>query len=209
MERHAPQRSDRRRRTVPAALARCRRGVSALEFGLAAPVLVLSVAALIELTMMMFVAALLEGGVREAARFGITGFSPLGVSREDRIRQIVAENTIGLVDMATATVSQQIYPGFADVGKPEPFDDQAPVNGVYDIGEPFQDVNGNGQWDSDMGAAGAGGPGDVVLYTIEVDWKPLTPLVAPLFGAAGKIRMRSSVAVRNEPYGAVANGVGP
>jgi len=211
MARCIPGRSVRRCNTAPLAPGRCRRGVTALEFGLVAPVFALAVGALIDLTMMMFVSALLEGGVREAARFGITGFAPAGISRETRIRQIVADNTVGLVDMGTATVTQKIYPSFADVGKPEPFEDQAPANGAYDPGEPYQDVNGNGQWDGDMGAAGAGGPGDVVLYTVEVDWSPLTPIVAPLFGISGKIRMRSSVAVRNEPYDAVAavGGGGP
>ena len=171
-----------------------------VEFGLAAPVAILAMVGLIELGTMMFVNSLVEGALREAARFGITGFSPAGVSREDRILQIVAEHTNGLVDMNTATVSQLIYPGFGAVGQPEPFDDAPPANGVYDLGESFQDVNGNGEWDSDMGAAGAGGPGAVVLYTIEIDWPALTPLFSPFMGENGKIRMAASVAVRNEPF---------
>lgn len=175
-------------------------GVAALEFGMVAPVLVLSAIALIELGMMMFVNTLVEGSLREAARFGITGYSPVGVSREERILQIVSNNTIGLVDMDTAEVSQLIYPSFGDIGQPEPYSDDNPANGVYDLGEDFQDINGNGIWDADMGAAGAGGPGEVVLYTLEVDWGTLTPLFAPFMGDDGKIRIKASVAVRNEPF---------
>ena len=175
-------------------------GVAILEFGLAAPVVILATVGLIELGTMMFVNSLVEGALREAARFGITGFSPEGVSREERILEIVADHTNGLVDMQTATVTQLIYPGFGDVGQPEPFDDAPPSNGTYDLGESFQDINGNGVWDSDMGAAGAGGPGAVVLYTIAVDWPALTPMFRPFLGEDGKIRMGASVAVRNEPF---------
>ena len=186
----------RKVRAFPAATE----GVAALEFGMVAPVLVLSSIALIELGMMMFVNTLVEGSLREAARFGITGYSPTGVSREDRILQIVSNNTIGLVDMNTAAVTQLIYPSFGDIGQPEPYSDDNPANGAYDLGEDFQDINGNGIWDADMGAAGAGGPGEVVLYTLAVDWGTLTPLFSSFMGDDGKIRMKASIAVRNEPF---------
>ena len=187
---------------------RSRRGVAGLEFAFAAPALVLATVGVVELGSMMFVSSLVEGGLREAARFGITGYAPNGVSREDRIRQIIEENTIGLVDMDTATIATQVYPSFGQVGQPEPFEDSVPANGAYDPGESYQDINGNGQWDADMGASGAGGPGDVVLYTVEVDWPALTPMFEPIFGLTGKIRMRASVAVRNEPFNQAAAGAG-
>jgi hypothetical protein len=61
-----------------------------------------------------------------------------------------------------------------------------------------------------MGAAGLGGPGDVVLYPVSFDWSLLTPLMAPLAGADGKLRLSASIAVRNEPYNVLppAGGVG-
>lgn len=189
-------------------LLRCARGVSTIEFAFAGPVVFLAATMLIEFAMMMFVQALLEGGLREAARFGVTGYTPPGVTREDQIKQVIASNMAGLIDMATASVTELVYPSFSDVGKPEPFTDSN-GNGHYDSGEPFTDVNGNGVWDADMGASGAGGPEDIVLYTVAVDWHPMTPLVAPLFGSDGKIRMAASVAVRNEPYnGAAVTGGG-
>ena len=182
------------------ALKSARDGTAGVEFGFAAPAIILAAVGLVELGSMMFVNSLVEGGLREAARFGITGFAPVGVSREDRIREIIEENTIGLVDMNTATITQLVYPSFGQVGQPEPYEDSNPANGSYDVGENFQDINGNGVWDADMGAAGAGGPGDVVLYTVEVDWPALTPLFAPIMSATGDIRMKASVAVRNEPF---------
>lgn len=193
---------------APQSLLRCSRGVSAIEFALAAPIIFVVVTMLLEFAMMMFVESLLEGGLREAARYGVTGYTVAGVSREDQIRSIVASNMAGLVDMSSATVTELVYPNFSDVGKPEPFDDLN-GNGHYDPGEPFSDVNGNGVWDADMGAAGVGGPGDVVLYTVKVTYEPITPLLLPLFGTDGRIPMQASVAVRNEPYnGTVVAGGG-
>lgn len=198
-----------RRFSVWKRLRRCRRGVTAIEFAVVAPAVFLTVAGVIELALVMFVATLSEGGLREASRFSITGFIPPGMTREERILEILEEHTIGLVDMAQATVDYKVYPTFDDIGKPEPFTDNAPANGSYDGGEAFQDINGNGQWDSDMGAAGLGGPGDIVLYTIEFDWELMTPLVSPFVGTNGKLAMKSSVAVKNEPFNVPPPAGGP
>jgi hypothetical protein len=51
-----------------------------------------------------------------------------------------------------------------------------------------------------MGLAGLGGPGDVVLYTISVNWNMLTPLIGKLMTDDGKFELESSIEVRNEPY---------
>lgn len=181
-------------------LRRCRGGITLIEFAIAAPVVFAAVAGVIELAMIMFVMTLSEGALREASRFSITGFTPPGMTREERILEILGDHTIGLVDMSAATVGYKVYPSFGDIGKPEPYTDNAPANGSYDAGEAFQDINGNGQWDADMGAAGLGGPSEIVLYTIEFDWALMTPLVAPFMGTNGKMTMRSSVAVKNEPF---------
>lgn len=176
-----------------------RDGVAATEFAVAAPLVTLTIAALIELSMVMFVSSLMEGGIRDASRFGITGYVPPGSTRELQIRKLVGDATAGLIDIATAIIDTKIYPSFADVGQPEPFTDTN-GNGHYDEGEPFTDSNGNGQWDADMGVAGLGGPGDIVLYKITADWHLMTPLLVPFMGSAGKMTLSASVAVRNEPF---------
>lgn len=181
-------------------LARDRRGSAFIEFAFGAVILFTTMSGIIELSMVMFIQSLVEGGLREASRFGITGTIPEGMTREERIKQIVGANTLGLIDMDTAELTSKIYPSFADIGKPEPFVDNNPANGTRDPGESYTDVNGNGQWDSDMGAAGLGGPGDIVLYTITADWPLMTPLIGPLLGTSGIVKINASVAVRNEPY---------
>ncbi|HUT49091.1 MAG TPA: TadE/TadG family type IV pilus assembly protein [Alphaproteobacteria bacterium] len=176
------------------------RGVAAVEFAIMAPVLILTVAGIMEVSMVLAVSSLLEGGLRDAARYGITGYVPAGTTREDQIKAIIGDATIGLVDMNNANIQTLIYPSFGDIGQPEPYDDQN-ANGVYDIGEPFTDINSNGQWDPDMGAAGLGGPGEIVLYKITYDLGMMTPLLSPIMGGSdGKVTLRASIAVRNEPY---------
>jgi len=180
-------------------LLRRREGATAAEFALAAPVLILLAAGIVEIGSFLFALALLEAGVREASRFGITGReAAAGTSRETTIRTIVVANGIGLINNANLQVQVTVYPGFSQIGQPEPFIDQSPFNGAHDAGEPFTDVNGNGTWDADMGVAGAGGAGDVVVYTLTYPWRLLTGLLGPALG--DQLTLRASIAVRNEPY---------
>ncbi len=181
-------------------MAGCVRGVAALEFAFAAPVVIIALLGALEFSLLMFGNTLMEGGLREASRFGITGHVPAGSTREEHIVDVIASNTIDLIDMTTAVLTYKIYPSFGDVGKPEPFVDGLPANGTYDPGEEFTDINGNGQWDSDMGKAGLGGPGDIVLYTVSVNWKMFTPIIGALVSTDGILKLESSIAVRNEPY---------
>jgi Flp pilus assembly protein TadG len=173
------------------------RGTAMMEFAFIAPIFLAMIGAIMEFSGIMFIQNLLEGSAREASRYGITGFTEPGVSRDDQILDIVRKNTLGLIDMDQLQMETLVYPNFADIGQPEPFTDTN-GNGVYDVGEPFTDVNGNGSWDADMGAAGLGGPGDVVLYRMSYDWHIIIPIFRPIFGDT--ITLRANIAVRNEPY---------
>jgi Flp pilus assembly protein TadG len=178
-------------------LRRDQRGAAAVEFALVSPLLILFVVGIVEVAMILFVSALLEGSVREAARYGITGYTVSGASRIDTVRGIVAANTAGMIDMSKVTITSLTYSSFTNIGQPEPFDD-ANGNGIHDTGESYTDVNGNGKWDPDMGAPGVGGPGDVVVYTVSYNWPLLTGYLSDLMGL--NIPLSSSYAVRNEPW---------
>ncbi len=189
-------------------LGRARRGSTMVQFAIAFPIFVLLVVGLIEVAMVLFVTSLMEGGLREAARFGITGFLPGDQTRVERILAIVEDHMQGLVDMDQVGISFLVYPSFNDVGQPEPFADEN-GNGSYDSGEAYSDINGNGQWDPDMGAAGLGGSGDIVLYTLEYDWELMTGLLDPLMGDAdGRLGLTASIVVRNEPFGSAPGTAG-
>lgn len=182
-------------------VARDRDGSAALEFAYALPIIATAVIGLLELSMIMFVSSLMEGGLRDASRFAVTGATPAGFSREQAIVEIVNDRTLGLLDLTPADVSLRVYRSFDQVGQPEPLTLDANGNGRYDPGDTYTDVNGNGQWDEDMAEVGnAGDSGEVVVYDLAVDWPLLTPLLAPFIGQNGLIRLGASIAVRNEPY---------
>ena len=174
-------------------------GSPAVEFGLVAPLLLLVMIGIIEFGMIMFVTVLMEGGLREAARYGITGQTPEGGDRMARILAIVADRTLGLVDLSKATITLTAYPTFDDVGKGEAFTD-GNGNGKYDAGETYKDCNGNGKHDADRGKADAGNAGDVVVYQFDYDWPLLTSMMMPLIGEDGKFHIQANAVVRNEPW---------
>jgi Flp pilus assembly protein TadG len=182
-------------------LARCDRGVSAIEFAVAAPLLFLFVIGMFEVALMTFVSVSAEAGLREAARFGLTGqMASDETAREQKILEIFDNRTLGMIDLSRATITLKSYESFNDVGQPEPFTDTEPLNGVYDEGEIFIDLNDNGRWDEDRGIDGVGKAGDVVLYRVDYEWSLLTPIVAQLLGKGGRLPMSASVVVRNEPW---------
>jgi hypothetical protein len=183
-------------RRVPLALAASTAGSTAVEFAIILPVLLLFIVGSIEMAIVLFIGSAIESAVMEASRYGITG-TEAGVSRADKVIEIVEDGTYGLLDMDQVKMETLVYESFADIGKPEPFTDQD-GNASYNAGEPFVDVNGNGAWDPDMGEAGLGGPSDVVVYRLTYAWGIITPLVRNIIGES--VTHVSSVAVRNEPY---------
>lgn len=171
-------------------------GAAALEFGFVAIPLVALTMAIIEFALIFFVNASMESGVIQASRYAVTGHTTPGITREEKVLEILVQHGYGLIDIQPEDLTTLIYPNFASVGQPEPYVD-ANSNGMFDGGEDFTDVNGNGVWDDDMGLAGLGGPGDIVVYKIDYDWGLMTELLKPMIG---DLTFISTVAVRNEPY---------
>jgi hypothetical protein len=175
-------------------------GATVVEFALVAPAFLAILCAIMEFSGIMFVQTLLEGAAREASRYGITGRAPEGIShinREDKIREIIAATGVGVIDLDRLDMDTLVYDSFEDVGQPEPFTDENESD-AYDPGEPYSDINGNGQWDEDMGAAGLGGAGSVVIYRLRYDWPIMIPLFVPFFGET--IALQANIAVRNELF---------
>jgi len=181
-------------------LLACREGATALEFAFALPVLLLLILGMFEVAMLMFISTSVEGGLREAARFGITDQVADEAERETAIRNIIERHALDFPGFSIASMTFSIYDSFNDVGQPEPWVDAEPLNGVYDAGEGYTDLNGDGSWSEDRGVAGVGQSGDVVRYRIVYDWELLTPYLAYLFGEDGVLHMSASITVRNEPY---------
>jgi Flp pilus assembly protein TadG len=174
-------------------------GAAALEFALMLPPLCLILVGMFEVSMLMFTQATVEGALREAARFGMTGSVSDPARRQTQILAIIDKDTRNLLDMKDATISFQIYDSFNSVDDPEPYIDSN-GNGKRDPGESYTDVNGNAKWDADQGKAGLGATAQIVQYTVEYDWHVITPFMAPIFGNDGKVHLKASIVLRNEPW---------
>lgn len=174
-------------------------GSAAIEFAFTAPLLIMTIVGIMEFSMIMFLNVALEGGLRDAARFGTTGWVPNGLSRKDVIIQKLQDASLGLIPIDDENVTALAYSNFSEIGQPEPYVDSSPANGQYDAGESFNDVNGNGQWDADMGTPGLGGACAVVVYRVETEWRLLLGLLADTIG--DPVKLTASTAVRNEPFG--------
>ncbi|MBT3360471.1 MAG: pilus assembly protein [Rhodospirillales bacterium] len=170
-----------------------------VEFAFVVTPMVVLMIGIVEFGMILFTGILLESGLRDASRFGITGLEEEGASRMEQIVQIVSDHTLGLVDLSVAQFDVLVYPNYADIGRGEAFVD-GNANGAYDVGETFTDENGNGSHDADVGTAGAGDSGDIVVYRIKYDWPLLTPFAGTFIGSDGTFPLRASIAVRNEPW---------
>jgi Flp pilus assembly protein TadG len=176
------------------------RGAAAIETALALPIVITVLVGAFELGGIMITEMLMEGAVRQASRIGMTNDNYTGLTREETIREILQEGTLGFVNIDDATVKKLVYEDFDSVGKPEPLTVDVNGNGSYDTGDTYVDINGNSQWDADMGAEGLGGPGDVVLYSVSYNYHSMTGLLSPLFGDDGTITLKASTVIRNEPF---------
>lgn len=173
-------------------------GSAMVEFALIVPAFLAIIGGILEISGLIFVQTLLDGGVKEASRQGILGSAPDNTSRERAIRAMIEKNSFGIIDMNEIAFDTLIYDSFGAIGQPEPFEDRN-GNGRFDAGEPFSDVNGNGSRDNDQGRNGLGDANDIVLYRVAYDWDVMIPLFEPFFGE--QIALEASVAVRNEPFG--------
>jgi hypothetical protein len=179
----------------------CRRGVTAVEFAFVLPILMFFTVGIMEFSTMFMAQNMLENAVNTASREGKTGFVKTGMSRDAYLLELVQNKIDGLMDPSKVTMESQVYEALDQVGEPEPFTDKVPKNGAYDPGEVFTDMNGNGEWDPDMGTEGLGTHGDVVVYTITYPWQVMTPMIAEIFGNDGIVPLTSRILVKNEPYG--------
>jgi len=184
---------------LPTAILADRRGATAVEFAVVAPVLIALLLGLFEFSLLLTADLTLESAVSEAARFGITGRSLGATTREEAIRAVLERRAGSLLDPDRLALETLVYPDFASIGQPEPFVD-ADGDGVHDPGEVYVDLNGNGRWDADMGLAGLGGPNAVVLYRARYPWRFVTPLLRAFFPPDGTVELVAAMAVRNEPF---------
>lgn len=180
-------------------LWRAEDGVSAIEFAIIAPVLLLLMFGIVEFATIMLLANIMENATSISSRLGKTGYVVSGKSREDTIRDSVIARAGGLIDPSQLAITSKYYEQFDEIGDAEPWND-ANHNGIAEAGE-YNDINGNGQWDADMGLAGYGNAEDIVVYTIRYPWRVMTPIMRELIADGnGDFPVTAHAVVKNEPY---------
>ena len=177
---------------------RCRDGVTAVEFAIIAPVLLLLVFGIIEFALLMLATNILESATSLSSRLGKTGYAQSGISREETILASVRSRAGLLLDPDQLTITSKFYEQFDQIGDAEPWNDTN-HNGIPEVGE-YVDINGNGKYDADMGQAGYGNADDIVVYTVSYPWHVITPIMREFIGTKGVFTITTHAVVKNEPY---------
>ena len=181
-------------------LLKDKRATAIIEFALIAPLMLLILCGFMEFSHVSSARTRLEGSTMRAARAVAASDCPS--EREALMRQIVTDGMQeipspngGIVEVITKSYSDK----FSDVGEPEPFNDEN-GNSVWNSGETFTDVNGNGKYDNDMGISGSiGGAGQVISYTARYQVTSLFGFISNQFHGSGIYLIEASTVIRNEP----------
>ena len=177
-------------------LARDERGATAVEFALIAPALLMVLLGVFDAGYNLYTASVLDGAAQKAARdSSLEGAEAKGLAIDDRVVDAVHN----VVPRAKVTFDRRAYRDYSDIHRPEDYPD-VDKDGACDNNEPFEDINGNGIWDSDRGTETMGGARDAVLYTITVSYPRAFPLMH-LLGLPETVTSQSRTVLRNQPYG--------
>lgn len=153
-------------------LRACDAGATVIEFAIVVPVFLVLLIGAFDVAQMAYANAMLRGAVQEAARSSAleTGDT---TAADNQVKNAMTTVLPG----STVVTSRLAYFDFTDIGRPEKWDDKAwegaPPDGACNNGEVYVDENGNGMWDADIGKAGNGSAGDVIVYDVTVTYTPI------------------------------------
>jgi len=177
------------------ALARDERGVTVTEFALIAPVLLMTLMGLFDLSYNYYADTMIEGAVQNAARDStIESYANNPAALDAAVRTSVQR----IVPNATVNFERSAYTDYADVGQTEEYTDNN-VDGTCNNNEPFEDVNGNGVWDADRQQDGTSGARDAVLYVVTATYDRAFPLPS-LINLDPEVTVRARTVLRNQPF---------
>ena len=182
---------------VHRALARDAHGTTLVEFALIAPVLLMLLLGMFEMGYNYYMQSQLQGAVQKAARDSTV---QAVAGNTDAIDAKVSAAVHVIVPDARLTFSRRAYSSFSDVHRAEDYTD-IDKNGACKDGEPFEDANGNGQWDQDRGSEGGGGARDAILYVVQVSYHRAFA-AAEFVGLSDTYTTEAVTVLRNQPWDA-------
>lgn len=181
-------------------LAADQRGATLVEFALILPPLLLTLMGLLDMTHNMYTAQMLKGAVQKAARDStIEGAQSNWAALDGKVTAAVR----AVSPSAQLQFKRAAYRDFSNIGRPENWTDLN-RDGRCNNGEPYEDINGNGQWDRRPGTTGQGSAGDAVLYTVTINYARMFPIAAFIPGQPSTMQMQAVTVLRNQPYSATA-----
>lgn len=188
-----------------ARLRRDRRGVTIVEFGFVAPVMLMLIMGLGDLLYQVYAQSVLNGEVQKAGRdSGIEGGAANTTTLDAKVVQRMTPIVKNLSPSCATTTTgatwcstRKSYDSFTEV-RAEPFTD-GDGDGIREPGECYTDQNGNGAWDADPGNTGQGGASATAYYTMQISYPRIFP-VAGLLGWPSKQTISATTLLKNQPY---------
>ncbi|MEP3051712.1 MAG: TadE/TadG family type IV pilus assembly protein [Erythrobacter sp.] len=170
-------------------------GITVVEFGIVAPTLILMMIGMFDFGHQIYATAVLQGTLQNSAR---SATLENGFDLQDQIDADLESNFQTVIPVGSVDVTRRNFASFTDIVTPEEFTDTN-GDGVCNDGEPFEDVNGNANWDQDRGRDGLGGARDAVLFTATATYDRMFPL-AGLLGIPEDVTIVATTVLRNQPY---------
>jgi len=175
------------------------RGSYIIEFALLSLPMMTLLMGGIELGYLAYAKSNVEGALREVSRLAATG----GVTAEEL--DAMLDKKIGQIKGAHAEVERKSYTEFGAVGQPEPATTPIPEGDSPGPGDCFLDINGNGNWDSDMGADSLGNAGDILYYGVTVTYPMIFKLTSTVInGGHDNMTIEANAVIKNEPFSNIA-----
>lgn len=175
-------------------LRRDNRGAAALEFALISLPLIAMILGMVDFGYRMYLGAVVEGTVHRAARL-----AAVGNLTGDKVDEYINGQLKTFSHYATIEITKKSYFEYSGVGKPEKITQDTNPVGSYNVGDCFEDMNGNGIFDSVAGKAGVGGADDIVYYKVTATFPRIVPLTK-IFGFSATETVSSGTALRNQPF---------
>lgn len=179
------------------------RGAALVEFAFTGPLFILLLMGIFDYSWQMYAKQVLQGAVAKAGR---NSTLETGSNSQTALDNAVKASVLKVFPHADVTFARRAYDNFSEVGNPEPFNDDN-GDGAHQNTECFEDVNGNGVWDSDRARGGNGGADDVILYTVEMKFDRVLP-VWRMLGQPQETTLRETTVLRNQPF-AVGSDASP
>lgn len=151
-----------------------RRGVTAIEFALLAPVLFTFLIGIVEVSLMLLAQHLLENATYNASRTAKTGYVAASKTQLETVTEVLHSRLSGLAPLLDPTKVSITYTTYANLSN----------------------IGVTGQGTESLGTAS-----QIVVYTVSYPWKIFTPIMSSALGHDdGTLTLTSRIVVRNEPY---------